>query len=368
MFRYFSLVIFGCLFCAFIPGCTKDTDSSPLINPLISGETKAKLLAAADSVFLVAGTPGMIAVFAEEGQEDFIISRGFGNIETGEPMDKDQYFRIGSLTKTFTGTATLMLADDGVISLDSTISHYLPEYDIPGGNKITVRMLGNMTSGLYNYTSDAGLWTNYQASSFTHSYTADSLLAIAFGHTPAFEPGTSFQYCNTGVVLLGVLIEKMTGKSIGQVIRERIIQPLNLNHTSWPVTPNLPIPDRHGYNSDNGKITDITLRNPSWADAAGIMVSTLTDLKIWTRALGEGMLLSDKMKAERTKWIQDLYGFCLARYRSQWIGHAGTLSGYNSFALYNPDKKITVVISVNNETGGPAEKFTEAFIKILEQE
>jgi D-alanyl-D-alanine carboxypeptidase len=344
--------------------CANESTSVQL--QILTEGVKTQLETAADSVFAAVNPPGMIAFVSVEGEGDYIIKRGVSNRATGRPMSEDHYFRIASNTKTFTGVAVLALVDEGKISLDTPIASYLPEYNIPNGNRITVRMLGNMTSGLFNYSDDPELYTPFIASGYSYTFTPGELLAAAFRHPPDFEPGAKYEYCNTNTVLLGLLMEKVTGKPAKQVIREKVIQPIGLPHTYWPDSVSLAEPYTHGYTTDSGNTLDATNWNPSWGYTAGALISTFADMKIWAKAVAEGTLLSEQTKAERFKWVQDHYGFCVMK-AGNWIGHPGTIFGYNSHVFYNTKKKITLVILVNTDTGTPVEYFSESFRTILDQ-
>lgn len=343
--------------------CTKESNWTPTTIQLTEN-IRTRLEAAADSVFKSAQTPGMIAILSAEGEADLIIKRGVANIATGEPMSENSYWRIASNTKTFTGAAVLLLADEGKINLDSSIAFYLPERKIPKGNKITIRMLGNMTSGLFNYTDDDNLWLRMNADHFVKTFPPDSMLAIAFSRPNNFEPGTQYEYCNTNTVLLGLLMEKVSGKTARTVIEEKLLQPLQLSHTYWGGPYFISTPYIHGYNKDYGAIQDASNWNPSWGYTAGAMISNFADMKIWAKAVAEGSLLSEKMKKERFAWIGDHYGFCVMK-AGTWIGHPGSISGYNSHVLYHPGKKMTLIILTNMDSDSPVEPFSEAFRTIL---
>jgi D-alanyl-D-alanine carboxypeptidase len=360
---YTSILIF---LCTVLAGCTKENSSDIQLFRILTGERKAALEAAADSVFMDVNTPGMIALVSVEGEGDYIIKRGVSSLVTGEPMNENSYFRIASNTKTFTGTAVLVLADEGKISLDSVISHYLPEYAIPNGDSITVRMLGNMTSGLYNYSDDPTMWTSFYESNFSKSFPPDTLLAIAFRHPVKFSPGAMYDYCNTNTVLLGLLLEKVTGKPAARVIREKVIEPVGLKHTYWPNSVFLFSPYIHGYNAGYDKLMEATNWDPSWGYTAGALISTIPDMKIWAKALAGGQLLSASMKSERFTWVQDHYGFCVMK-AGNWVGHPGSIFGYNSHVFYNSSLKTTLIILVNMDTGTPVEYFSNAFRKILDR-
>ncbi len=360
---YLSVIVLATLA---IHACS-EYDYTERENRVLSEDLKAQLEDSADAVFSRTSTPGLIALISVEGEPDLIIRRGVSNISTNEPMDEKNWFRIASNTKTFTGTAVLKLVDERRISLDSTISFYLPEYKIPQGDKITVRMLGNMTSGLFNYSDDPGLWDILIKSNFTATIPPDSLLALAFRYPLKFKPGTSYEYCNTNIVLLGLLIERVTGKPAWEVIREKVVDPLHLTNTYWGGPFFLQTPYSHGYTTIES-LVDATNFNPSWGYTAGAMVSNMHDMKIWAKAVAEGRLLSARMKEERLNWGPGDYGFCLERivYRQkEWIGHPGSIPGYNSMVFYCPEKKITLVMYSNTDDNLPAQDLLISYIKTI---
>ena len=349
--------------CLFAVSCDNETPAPRILTE----EVKSQLELAADTVYAQTGPPGMIALVSVEGEGDYIIRRGVSSRETGRATNEAYYFRIASNTKTFTGAAVLILADEGLIDLNKSIAEYLPEYNIPNGDRITVRMLGNMTSGLFNYSDDPDFFTPFFESGYTFTYTPAELLAASFRHQPVFEPGERFEYCNTNTVLLGLLLEKRTGKTAKQMIEEKVIQPLGLTHTYWPEGASLAKPHTNGYTMVNDDVpVDASNWNPSWAYTAGILVSTFADMKIWAKAVAEGTLLSEQARAERFKWVNDHYGFCVMK-AGNWIGHPGTIFGYNSHVLYNTAKNITLLILVNMDTGTPVESFSSAFRAVLDQ-
>ncbi len=346
--------------------CTEDKNSNP-VNPqsvVLTDELRSKLSFAADSVFMRISTPGMMALFSAEGETDLVLKRGVSNLVTGELMNENYYFRIASNSKPFTGLAVLMLVDEGKINLDSSISYYLPQYNIPNGNLITVRMLGRMKSGLFNYSDDEPFWADFVASGFTKTYTPDSLLAIAFRHPVNFPPDADYEYCNTNTVLLGLLMEKVTGLKADEVIYGKIFRPVGLLNTFWPNTVFLPSPYIHGYSAAFGPLTEATNWNPSWGYTAGAIISNFSDMKIWSKIVADGTYLSPQMKAERFNWVNDHYGFQVMKV-GNWIGHPGNMYGFNSHFLYHTQKKLTMLILTNREDNTPVEFFSDAFRRII---
>lgn len=366
--NYLTLIGIILLAAISVISCKKENPIEPELPKVLTKEVKSALTATADRIFLETSTPGIIALISVDGEPDFLIKRGTANLMTNEPINEDNAFRIASVTKTFTGTAVLMLVDEGLINLDSTIAHYLPEYNIPSGNAITVRMLGKMTSGLFDYSEDPDMWELFFASDYTMNFPPDSLLAIAFRHPMNFTPGTAYEYCNTNIVLLGLLIEKITGKPAEQVITEKVIMPLQLTNTYFGGPFFMNTPYTHGYTLADDGLVDATNWNPSWGYTAGAMISNLEDMKKWAPLLANGALLSKTMKAERFDFGTNKYGFCVesVNYKNDhWIGHPGSIPGYNTQVWYNPAKKITMVINSNTVAEFPAQTLLIAYIILL---
>src|SRR4028118_1422113 len=219
-------------------------------------------------------------------------------------MTPDVHQRIASVTKTFTGTLLLQAEADGLLSLDDTIDQYYE--GVPNGDEIKLRQLANMTSGIASYTFDE----QFQEQLFSDPqriWTPEEMVQIGIEDSPVFDPGTEFQYSNTNTVLLGLVLEQVSGRPIGDLYRERIIEPLGLPETSFPERDDssLPDPQARGYTiqgQDDGEPVDITNLNPSWAWTAGAMISTVDDLLVYGRALGTGEgLLSPAQHAPRVR-------------------------------------------------------------------
>jgi D-alanyl-D-alanine carboxypeptidase len=316
----------------------------------------------------------------------------YGTTELGSTTSPgpDSHFRIGSVTKTMTAAVILQLAQDGALRLDDSVAKYRP--DAPSGADITIGQLLNMRSGLYNYTADADFWPALERES-TKEWTPDELLAIAFGHE--HRGSGSFEYCNTNTVLLGLIAEQLDRKPLSEVFRDRFFIPLGMTDTMLPDghSAAIPAPRARGYVYDSllyvfldvpyppeirvaakaGTLipTDFTDLNPSWAWAAGGVISTATDLATWIEALVGGQLLD---AAYQRTWRESLqptnpsdpnglqYGYGIVQVRvgpNRIFFHNGELPGYNTFAGYDPVNRVTLVVwtslPVSVESMGPAE-------------
>lgn len=307
-----------------------------------------------------ASIPGaIIGVWGPDGR--YIRTFGVADKATGAPMNVDMYSRIGSVTKTFTVTAVLQLADQGKLGLDDPIGKYID--GVPEGNQITLRELARMQSGLYNYTSTSA----FQQALFAdprRAFTPPELLGYAFAQPPVFPPGQQFQYSNTNTVLLGLVVEKVSGQPLPNYVGDHILAPLHMSHTSFPTTNAFPDPHPQGYTTQtaNGAAATSTDWNPSWAWAAGAMISTLDDLHTWAPAMATGKmatgnLLSPAMQAQRLQTVgeqgmpaQDGYGLGIFNLAG-WVGHNGSLPGYQSVVAYLPEQKRTLVILINTDIG-----------------
>lgn len=304
--------------------------------------------------------PGAVVGIWVPGEGTLILEKGEADIGTGRAVKQTDQFRIGSNTKTFTNTVLLQLVDEGKVSLDDTLDRYFP--DVPNSNNVTIRELCNMTSGLANYTDDDGLQEAMENNPF-RKWEPRELVDIAISLDPYFPPGQGFHYSNTNTVLLGIIIEQVTGNDVGAEIRERIIEPLGLESTTFPTGPDMTGEYSRGYyaDEDSGELVDVTnAYDPSWAWTAGAMVSELTDMKTWVKALVSGELLSSSTQDERLNWtdanLEDVplkYGLGIMSV-SGLLGHAGDLPGFSSAVFYLPSKDATIVVWLNKEPGDKA--------------
>jgi D-alanyl-D-alanine carboxypeptidase len=328
---------------------------------------------------------GAVGVLAEVTTPRGRVSARAGTaaIGTGRPVPPDAEFRVASATKTFTATVILQLAGESRLSLDDTVAHWLPGVVAGHGNdgsRITVRELLQHTSGIYDYTADLpapGSAAGFQANRF-RTYTPGQLVAMAMRHAPLFAPGARWSYSNTNYILLGMIIEKATGRSWAYEVNARIIRPLGLRHTITPGTfPFIPGPHAGGYsNFGSGALVNVTVFNPSALGAAGSIISTASDLSRFYAALIGGRLLAPAQLAAMETTVPApaqgpglRYGLGLG-----WIplscgggyfGHPGDIPGYHTWDAVTPDARRTVVVSY---TGDAAERTRQDATALADQE
>jgi D-alanyl-D-alanine carboxypeptidase len=273
-----------------------------------------------------------------------LYAAGYSNLATHAPSQTNQVFRIGSITKTFTATVILQLAQQGKLSLSDPLSKYEPQ--IPHASSITIRELLNMTSGIRHGTSPTPNAQNPQS-----SLSPQQVIANTTSHPLLFAPGTKYNYSDTGYLILGEVATKVTGSDIGTLIQRQILTPLGLHHTVYDPSSPLPSPTAHGYQFVQGQAQDTTNWNEAWAGSAGAMASTVGDLETWAPVLVTGNgVLNAAMQQQRLQMVNTgqgiTYGLGIAQITG-FLGHDGEVYGYNSTMLYSPQTKTTLVVLGN---------------------
>ncbi len=280
----------------------------------------------------------------------------------------DGHVRIGSNTKTFTATLVLQLVAEGRIGLDTPADEYLPEFGLD--RRITVRMLLQHTSGIFNFTGEyyddgtfvpgipatpAGReWVDNRFK----TYRPEELIRLALSKPARFEPGTDWSYANTNYVLARLLIEKVTGRSLAEEMRRLILEPLGLSETLLPDTdPEIPEPHPHAYyryeDAGREETVDVTRQNPSWISTGGDMISTTRDLHTFISALVGGKLLPALLLTEMcTPHPKVGYGLGVfvqdtGESGGPVITHNGGMAGHAALMYSTPDGTRTLTAALN---------------------
>ncbi|WP_189943682.1 serine hydrolase domain-containing protein [Streptomyces aurantiogriseus] len=356
------------------PSPSPSEDAVRALTPAVRGQIDQ----AVQRVMKEADIPGVSVGIWTPDKGEYVKSFGVADKSTGEKMTPDLYMRIGSETKTFTVTALLELVDEGRIGLDDTIDQYVD--GVPNGDRITLRQLAGMRSGLFNYSEDEGFFKAL-TSDPERPFTPQQLLGYSFKHPVMFQPGAQFYYSNTNLILLGLVVEKVSGRRLADYIQEHVLDPVGLKHTLFPTGNEFPEPHAQGYTDQTatGKVEDSADWNPSWGWAAGAMISRLEDLRVWARTVATGRLPDGGTLISPATQKQRLTtpptpipgaGYGLGIFNVQgWIGHNGSLPGYESLTVYLPSAQATLVVVLNTDINykgqEPSTVLGDAITKII---
>ena len=274
----------------------------------------------------------------------------------GRPLTPGMHYRIASVSKTFTALAVLRLVAQHKLSLSAPLCRFVPR--IPNGCRITIRQLLAMRAGVYSYTDDQRFYRDYAHDPLLPGFTPARALAIVRAHrAEAMAPGRRTHYSDSNYVLLGYVIQKVTGQTARRYING-VVTRLGLHHTTFPNRARLAAPFARGYigpDSSTGRpaTTDVTLSNPQVAWTAGAMNSTVPDMLRYAHQLGTGAGLSPRLWRLRRQWtpltstgVRLQYGLGLTRL-GRWIGHDGSILGYTDMVFYLPSRHASLVVMEN---------------------
>ncbi|MBC8076538.1 MAG: beta-lactamase family protein [Chloroflexales bacterium] len=324
--------------------------------------------------------PGVALSVTIPGYDTWYGARGLADRQQNQAMDPSYHFRIGSLSKMFVATAALQLVEEGKLNLDAPVASYLPNA-VPGADKILLRHVMNHTSGLFDYLDNQFL--SQALRNRQRVWKPQELLDYATQRRPYFAPGTPnrWRYSNTNYVLLGLIIEKVAGKSLAQELRQRVFDRAQLKQTFFEPDERVPGVLVHGY----AGASDWTNIHMSYAWGTGSIVSTVDDLARFAQALFDGQLLKpETMKTMQTfvnandsfgmKYLE--YGMGLMRNRlltsqarpanvTTALGHIGGVSGYRAAVWYIPESKILITAGFNEANVDPVVLSTKVLDAIL---
>ncbi|WP_329222753.1 beta-lactamase family protein [Streptomyces sp. NBC_01485] len=321
-----------------------------------------------------------------DGRE--VVTGAVGESLTDVPATPAMHFRTGSVGIAFMGTVLLQLVDEGKADLDAPVSRWLP--DLPHGDKITLRMLGDSTSGLHDYVTDPVFLKKLYADPWQH-WTPKEVVGISLSHPLWYEPGTNWSYSHANFVLLGRALEKISGTPLDRLLHERIMGPLDLRNTRNNDTALIPPPVLHAYDSERGTYEESTFFNPSWTTAPGaVLTQDICDLARSGQAIGSGELLS--RAAFRTQLNPGTVGLghptdtcpatvCLPMTEdfhfgvgvvvvNGWVVQNPSFFGYAAVMAYEPHKRLSIAVSTtvgpNAPGGNTAQTIVERIATLLD--
>jgi CubicO group peptidase (beta-lactamase class C family) len=372
--KVLTIIAAAALPLAAVPALAQDANPAQTFARLSDAELVKRVNAAIEQVVARPEAAGLSIAVARGDR--IILERGAGaaNLERNEAADANTIFRIGSLTKQFTAAAIMKLADQGKLSLDDPLAKYVPEFDT-GGRTVTIRQLLNHSSGVPNYTAQPRFMTELIAKP---DLKKQDVLDVVAGVPFDFEPGTGWRYSNTGYYLLGLVVEKASGRSYADFLQHELFEPLRLTHTLYDAGT-AAVPGRAlGYSVDplSGTRHLASAVNMVGPFSAGALASTAGDLLRWQIALTGGraiapasfeQMVGSTVKTGRGDAV-DGYGLIVDRMIGQrHIWHNGGIYGFNSVLSWFPDMGLRTAVLSNSEAL-PSEAVEAMIIQALTSE
>jgi CubicO group peptidase (beta-lactamase class C family) len=314
----------------------------------------AQRLDASIASYYKADEPGATIIVVKDGKTVFRKAYGLADVAKGVPLTPETTMRLGSITKQFTATAILMLADEGKLSLSDEITRFLPDFPTQG-KKITIENLLTHTAGVANYTSNRDYVAN-----MPRDMTLAQLIDMFKDEPLDFDPGTKWSYSNSGYVLLGAVIEKVSGMPYAKFVEQRIFVPLDMVNTAYEGYERKSNPHAVGHAPGEHGFTVARTISMTQPYAAGSLVSTVDDLARWDAAVSSGKLLkAASWQHAFTPYVLANgkpanygYGWELGKLRGfEEISHNGSINGFNSEVLRLPTEHVYVAV-LSNTRGG----------------
>ena len=271
---------------------------------------------------------------------------GFADREWKNANTAATKFEWGSITKQFTAACILQLAEQGKLDLDDHINKYIPGY--PKGDSVTIHMLLNHTSGIFNYTSVPEFRDVARL-----SLSKDSMISFFKNRPYDFSPGTSWNYSNSGYFLLGYIIEAVSGQTYRDYLFSHVIQKAGLQNTDANRWDSVLAFRAHGYSKTNYGYRNADFISLEWPYSAGVLYSTVEDMFQWNQSLYHGKILSARMLEKMTTPYRQHYGYGLqidTSFSHRRISHGGGIPGFITANNYYPNDDVTIIVLSNNES------------------
>lgn len=326
----------------------------PLPASAVPADFSARAEALVKNAYPATG-PGAAVIVVEDGKAVFTAGQGLADVEARRAITPDTVFRLGSITKQFSAAVLLQLVAEGKVSLDDKLSSFLPDYPEPGGNA-TIAQLLNHTVGVQSYTGIPGFMDEAHTNK---PYDTEQMIALFRDLPSPSKPGERWQYNNSGYVLVGAVIEKVTGKPWHVNVEERISRPLGLTSIRYGVTEAAVANMANGYSRDDEKLVPAKKIHMSVPHAAGALIGSVEDLARWNEALNSGKVIPPELFARMTSPTAlpngetEDYGFGIAirelRGRPA-LGHGGGIFGFSTDSIYLPGEDIFVAVFANSDS------------------
>jgi len=289
------------------------------------------------------------ALVAKDGK--VILKKGYGmaNIGLGVPNSPEMKFQIGSITKQFTAAAVLKLEEKGLLDLNDPITKHLSDYPAESGDKITIHHLLSHTSGIPNYTNMPGVMENVALAA-----SVEDLIAIFRDEPLDFEPGEEYRYSNSNYIVLGAIIEKISGQTYEDCLQENVFGPLGMDNSGYDHRDRIMKNRAAGYSENqDGELLNAEFLHMSTPYAAGALYSTVGDMFIWDQALYTDKLLSQSSRQKMFTPNKGDYGYgwvIRESFGRKYIWHNGGIPGFHTQIDRWVDDKVCVVVLSNNDS------------------
>jgi D-alanyl-D-alanine carboxypeptidase len=341
---------------------------------------RSRELQAELDALVAAGAPGAILLVRDD-HRSAVYTAGYGDVPNQTPIRPDDHFKIASLTKSYTASVVLQLVGEHRLRLSDSVERWLPGV-VPNGRHIKVAQLLQHLSGLFDYSNDPRLLEPYLDGDLGFYWAPRQLIDLAVSHEPLYPPGQTDHatYSNTNYVLLGLIVEAITGNPIGEELQRRIFDPLSLDNTLYQTEPGLPSPYAHGYLLlGPPPALDVTDLSPSLSPASGAIVSTAEDVADFYRALLEGRVVKPKLLRQMKRTISEgtmvdipgqEYGLGIEMFPTScgpsW-GHNGTVAGYVTFIFSAEDGDEQALLLVNHDGGTLPPAAAALYFSVLDE-
>lgn len=346
---------------------------------IFPADVAEKIQAEIDELTAEAFPPGMV-VWIDTQEYRYEGASGFANLAGETPMPSDGAFRIGSVTKMFTATVILQLAEDGVLSLDDTLAIWLPEVakQLPYGDEITLYQLLSHTSGIFSVVEHeayyADIFMDMVVDEEARIVTLDcvqrdpndTLTRYVYGKDALFEPGVEWYYSNTNYTLLGMIIEEAMDMPLAEAYRTNIYKPLGMESTFMDCYEDAVVDVVHGYTGFGDTMSDVTELHESIGWSAGGMVSTAPDLIAFARGLFGGELFDNPETLISMTMVAPNSPYGLGMFiREDYLGHPGGIAGFRSVLTYSPEFDVVVVMLSNNDGADPEQNLPRVLAPVF---
>lgn len=370
------------------PDGTSSSSTAGATTPVVAAGCSQDVAAGPDTATIdevvadAAAEDGLRSVVYAVSRDGELIAAGaIGESLPGEPASEAMHFRTGNVAYAYLGTLLLLMAEDGEVSLDTTVAELLPDLELEGTDEITLEMLIRNTSGWPDHVRTDEFLDAFEEDPF-RTWTPDELVAIAAVQPTWYEPGTGWSYSHTGHVVLGEALATAVGQPLDELLAERIIAPMGLASTAPAEGVAVPAPVLHTFTAERGMWEESTSFNPSWQTAPGsVVTSNVCDLVVSAEQIGSGALLSDESYATLVspseaalgpqpegcppeacrQQSEDVYYALGVRLANGWVAQAPLFGGAGGVHAYLPEEGLAIAIQAAvgpdtpDDLGNPAE-------------